>query len=183
MNSLQSQFLVASPHLPDSNFFRSIVLMLEHNDEGASGVVINRPSNNSISKIWDLLGEGGIETSDFVYVGGPVPGPLLALHTHEELGDSRIMPDLFITSQKDRISQLVRQDKHAYRLFSSYAGWAADQLESELKAGGWLTTPARIDEVFSDHNQIWDRITRRINLSILSAVVDESDAPQEAWLN
>ncbi len=80
MNSLQGYVLVASPHLLDSNFLRSVVLIIQHNDQGAFGVVLNRPTNNTIAQLWGLVSQTPCDNPSPVYVGGPVPGPLVAIH-------------------------------------------------------------------------------------------------------
>jgi putative transcriptional regulator len=183
MASLQAQFLVASPQLADPNFYRSVVLMVEHNTEGALGVILNRPSDRTIAGIGDLIGEEFSERGDLIYIGGPVAGPLLAIHAEEDLADSRVMPDLFVSSRRERIVELIRRGESMFRLFLGYSGWGNGQLDGELQRGGWLTTSASVDEVFSDCNTIWERMARRINLQILASIVDAGDAPRDATLN
>ena len=74
MNSLQGQFLIASPHLTDENFYRSVILMISHDQEGAVGFVLNRPMVSSMEEIWAEL-EVDVESGKIIYLGGPVPGP------------------------------------------------------------------------------------------------------------
>ncbi len=80
MKRLQGSLLVASPHLPDPNFFRSVVFMIEHESEGALGLILNRVTNTTLKTIWAALEEREIENEQFLHVGGPVEGPLMALH-------------------------------------------------------------------------------------------------------
>ena len=72
MNSLRGQFLIASPHLPDSNFYRSVVLMIQHDDEGAFGVILNRPTENTVSEIWEMITDEPCESLQPINLGGPV---------------------------------------------------------------------------------------------------------------
>src|ERR1700752_346769 len=78
--SLAGHFLVASRYLPDPNFVHSVVLMIHHTDEGAMGVVINRPSDKTVREVWDMIGYDPVERDDRIFVGGPVPGPLVCVH-------------------------------------------------------------------------------------------------------
>ena len=79
MNSLQGHLLVASPHLPDPNFYRSVVLIIEHNEESATGLVLNRPGPHTIQEIWPEFSEGLCASTKAIRIGGPLSGPLLAV--------------------------------------------------------------------------------------------------------
>jgi putative transcriptional regulator len=181
-SSLQGHFLVASPHLPDPNFFRSVVLMIQHNDSGAFGVVLNRPSRKTVRELWALLGEGGCHCEQAVYLGGPVEGPLLALHTHPACAQNDVLPGLFMATRKEYLKR-VFQSESRYRIFCSYSGWGPGQLESELEAGGWLTHPATLDDIFADADHLWRRITGKIGLQILAPTIGKRGVPDEPWLN
>ena len=77
MSSLQGYFLVASPRLGDENFYRSVVLMVHHDEQGALGVVLNRPTNHALNEIWEEIAGEICESTDPLYVGGPVSGTKL----------------------------------------------------------------------------------------------------------
>ena len=81
MKSLKGHFLVASPHLADANFYRSVVLMIQHDEDGAVGLVLNRPTDNTIAEVWEMISESPCDVQGCVSIGGPVAGPLMALHT------------------------------------------------------------------------------------------------------
>src|SRR5689334_3280085 len=151
MNSLAGQFLVASPHLRDPNFARTVVLMLQHEEQGALGVVINRPGDKTVDEIWEMIDSTPPGCPELVYVGGPVPGPLIALHDQSRLGEREILPKLYMSMQKDAIDQLVKKQNANFRLFSGHSGWGGGQLEGELTVGGWLISPAEVTDVFGDH--------------------------------
>ena len=78
--SLQGQFLVASPHLGDGNFNRSVVLIIKHDDDGAFGLVLNRPTGNTVGDVWRMVTEQELDCDRPIYLGGPVQGPLVCLH-------------------------------------------------------------------------------------------------------
>ncbi len=168
--SLQGSFLVAASHLRDPNFYRSVVLMLEHTDQGAMGLVINRPSAITIGKA--LSQHGTVNGGDApVLVGGPVePTSLFILHNCVALGksDQEIAPGLFLASSEDSFEEVVRTGKKPdasvkFRLISGYAGWGDGQLEGEIARGDWYTIPADAALVLEeDVYGLWEVCTRRL---------------------
>jgi len=183
MNSLQGCFLVASPHLPDPNFFRSVVLMIQHDTNGAFGVILNRPGTKTVSEILRCVGEEPIdECRQLVDVGGPVEGPLVAVHSIKSCTQGEVIPGLFIATRKDLILKIVRA-KRPFRVLCGYAGWGPGQLDSELEAGGWLHCPATIDEIFADGDAMWKRITGKIGLGVLEPTLNGRRVPDEPWWN
>ena len=182
MKSLQGQFLVASPHLPDTNFFRSVVLMIQHNEEGAFGVILNRPGRKTVAEIWALVGEGECQSGEPVFLGGPVEGPLLAVHTNAPCAQSAILDGLYMATRKDYLNRIVRSDK-PFRVFCGYAGWGPGQLENEIEAGGWMSYPAAVNDVFQDPDTMWKHVVGKIGLEILAPSIDTKRVPNEPWWN
>lgn len=181
--SLVGKFLVASRQLRDPNFLQTVVLMLEHGEEGALGVVLNRPTEKSITDVWDAIDADPVENPRPLYQGGPVPGPLIGLHTSEELSEKTVLPGLYLSLQRHSLDELVRQDNHPYRLFTSNSGWGGGQLEGELEIGGWLTAPGTLDDVFADPEELWQTVTKRIGLGIMLPGIDPGDLPPDVSLN
>ena len=82
MKSLAGNLLIASPFLGDQNFNKSVVLIIQHTEEGAFGLVLNRPTNFRMADVWDIVSDDEPCPADAViHYGGPVEGPLMALHT------------------------------------------------------------------------------------------------------
>lgn len=183
MKPLAGQFLVASPHLKDPNFARTVVLMLQHEEQGALGVIVNRPGDKTVDDVWKMIGCDPVGSDEPVYVGGPVPGPLIALHNQREFGEKEIHPKLFMSMQKDTIDLLVRRSGAKFRLFSGHSGWGGGQLEEELQVGGWLTSPARVSDIFSDPAGIWKRVCNEIGLRIVAPNLPPDQRPPDASLN
>jgi len=181
--SLAGHFLVASRYLRDPNFARSVVLMIHHDGEGAMGVVINRPSEKTVREVWDIIGNDPCDRDDFIYVGGPVPGPLVAVHSLEPFSDHEVLPGLYVSTHRDALDLIVRKKDVPLRLFSGNAGWGRGQLEGEFEAGGWLATRATIDDVFADHESIWKTVTQRIGLEIMAPDLDLEHVPPDPSLN
>jgi putative transcriptional regulator len=182
-HSLAGHFLVASRYLNDPNFLKSVVLMIRHDDEGAIGVVINRPADKTIREVWDKLGYDACEREDAIYVGGPVPGPLIAVHTLEPFSEREVLPDVHVAMHRDAIDVIVRKKNIPLRLYSGHAGWSGGQLEGELEAGGWLTTEATREEIFGDHETVWKSVTQRIGLEIMAPALDGKHVPPDPSLN
>jgi putative transcriptional regulator len=183
MKSLAGQFLVASPHLQDPNFARSVVLMLQHEEQGALGIVINRPGDKTVDEVWELIGNEPCGRSESVYVGGPVPGPLIAIHNQRRHAEKEVLPKLFMSMQKDAIDELVRREGDQFRLFSGHAGWGGGQLEGEMRAGGWLTWPASAVDVFADEEAIWQSLCARISRQIVAADIPPERLPENPEMN
>ena len=183
MKSLKGKLLVASHQLSDPNFFQTVVLIIQHEAQGALGVVLNRPSEKSVQEVWEMIGKQPCGSEQLVHVGGPVPGPLLALHTLGAQADGEVMPGLYVTAQENVFQELVNQTEENFRLYSGHAGWGEGQLDAELKAGGWLTTAAVVDDIFSDYQTLWKRIISRIGLKILAPGVRPEQVPKDPGLN
>ena len=183
MKSLAGNFLVASPQLQDANSARSVVLMLQHEQEGALGVVINRPGSKTVDVVWELIEAEPCNCDQLVYVGGPVPGPLIALHTASDLAEREIVPGIYMSMQRDAIDALVRRTDETFRLFSGHAGWAGGQLEGEMHLGGWLTTRAQATEIFGDFATLWKLVCNRIGREIVVPQLPPEQIPPDPELN
>lgn len=183
MSSLTGHFLVASPHLTDPNFAKTAVLMLRHEEAGALGVIVNRPGGKTVREVWELIEAAPCDCDEPVYQGGPVPGPMIAVHTAQKLAEQEILPGLYTSMQRDTVDQLVRQDETHFRLFSGNSGWGGGQLEGELEVGGWLKWPAAVADVFSAPDDLWDRLTSKIGVSIAAPKIDPRQIPKDPRLN
>jgi len=181
--SLTGHFLVASRYLRDPNFAQAVVLMIQHDEEGAVGVVINRPADKTVREVWDAIGFDPCDRDDLLYVGGPVPGPLVAVHTLEPFSEREIVSGVHVAMHRDAVDLIVRKKDLSLRLYSGHAGWGSGQLEGELAAGGWLTTEATKDDIFADHQAIWKNVTQRIGLEIMAPHLNEKSMPPDPSLN
>ena len=183
MSSLQGHFLIASPHLTDGNFYRSVVLMIKHDDEGAFGLLLNRPTENTIEDIWKMVGEEPTDCREPIYLGGPVAGPLVALHRLKSCAEAEVMPGVYFAAHKDELRKLVSQTSKPFRLFTGYAGWASGQLEGEMQMGGWLTMQATKELIFHKADDLWDHVIREIGNDILGPAIKTKHLPEDPSLN
>jgi len=162
MESLQGKLLIAAPSLDDPNFARAVVLIIQHDEDGAFGVVLNRPTDKSIREIWEEIGGGECLSEAKLHLGGPVSGPLLALHTNFALSEQEVLPGVYLSTRKDHLDQLVNEETMDLRLYAGYSGWGGGQLESEMEVGGWMTLPANSDYVFTAEDDLWDQAGKEI---------------------
>lgn len=168
--SLRGHCLVAAKSLRDPNFHKTVVLLLEHNDQGATGLIVNRPSSikvaHALSAHFNLP-----EMDDVVFVGGPVePSALLMLHNADLFQDSESspIPGLYIGGSAESFEKVLQSCGHGadqphFRIFSGYSGWGAGQLEGEIDRGDWLIHPGCCDLLFrSDPYEVYDIVLQKI---------------------
>jgi len=162
VDSLQGHLLIASPGLLDPNFRRTVVLVTEHNDEGAAGLVLNRPSPAPVSELVPQL-EELVETGEQVWVGGPVQtNAVLVLGEFLDPDDAAVplFGSLGFPSLDEPASVVTATTRR--RVFAGYSGWGAGQLEDELARDDWIVEPAVADDAFTDDPQeLWSDVLRR----------------------
>jgi putative transcriptional regulator len=183
MESLEGHLLVASPQLLDPNFARSLVLLIEHNDEGALGVVVNRPVGKTLQELWREVGSAPCHSRQPVYLGGPVPGPLMALHNRPALAEVQPAPGVYFAAKKQHLDTLVLSEKPAYKIFLGHAGWGAGQLESEIEQGAWRSLPATADYVFSTDDELWAAVSRELGHTLLKSMIRVKELPPDPTVN
>jgi putative transcriptional regulator len=162
--SLRGKLLLASPTLLDPNFARTVVLIAEHTEEGAMGLVLNRPAVSTVGEaVPDLAWLTGDDEQ--VYVGGPVAETaviVLAEFDRPEVAGALVEEDLgFIGTDADDPEALDGAVRRA-RVFAGHAGWGPGQLESELEEESWIVEPPRREEIFTDDAEaLWAAVLRR----------------------
>lgn len=166
--SYAGNLLIAVPDLPDTNFYRTVVFMIEHSDDGAIGVVLNRPANVTLADLWDKLnGNLEVQRDAPVYVGGPVNGPVLALHNQYQYSESTIIDGVFMTMARDQLNRLMMDEGGEVKVFSGYSGWAPKQLENEIERGGWLLLDAEPNHVFGSPDELWKSVSHKVGNDIM----------------
>lgn len=184
MTSLKGHFLIAGPKLLDPNFARTVILMIEHTAEGAAGVVINRPTGAIVSEVAEAVLEEPVAWEKPIHLGGPVSGPVVVLHTREDLGDLRLLDGLFSTADAEKLRTLVREREEPSLVIANYAGWGPGQLERELDEDSWLIAPATVDQVFWSGDQpLWDVLSRAIRGQQLAEMLRLRDLPPDPGVN
>ena len=182
-DSLKGHLLVAAPKLRDPNFFKSVVLLVQHDTNGSLGLVLNRPLQVTIRNAWKQLSQTPCQLDGRLHRGGPCEEVLVALHTDVEASDVEVISGLHFSTTKDAIEHLVAHGGQRVRLYIGYAGWSAGQLEGELASGSWLTVPATADHVFSPGVPSWEKIVRDIGHESLSQWIDPEILPDDPSVN
>jgi putative transcriptional regulator len=183
MECYRGHFLIAAPTLPDPNFARALVLLIEHNQEGAFGVIINRPVSKTVQEVWREIGSEPCKSQRPIYLGGPVPGPLLSLHDRPSLGEIEVVPGVFFSAKKNNLDALAADDQPQFKIFVGHSGWAAGQLENEMKQGSWHMLPATAEHVFSTSDELWETVFREMGRNLLMSMLHLDDLPSDPSLN
>lgn len=174
MSYLERQFLIAMPGLEDPNFSRGVTLLCQHNDEGALGITINRPSEFTVS---ELLAQVGLTCSEErvaeqrVFDGGPVHrerGFVLHSPEREYQSSMPVGPDILITTSRDVLEDIAAgRGPERFLVALGYAGWGAGQLEEEMRDNAWLNVMADAELLFDlPVEQRWTSAVARLGIDV-----------------
>lgn len=168
-----NQFLVAMPALDDDNFSHTVTLLCEHNEKGALGLVVNRPTDLSLHDMLDHMSVAheGMQGNPIVHWGGPV-SPERGFVVHTGPGDFestlKISEQLFVTTSKDVLTAIGKGGgPREFMVVLGYAGWGAGQLEAEVLHNSWLNTPADRAILFKlPADERWQAATRLLGVDV-----------------
>ena len=162
----KGRLLLAAPPLEDPNFDRTVIYVLEHHDEGAVGVVINRSSDEALDEPLDRWIDLQTAPSS-VFEGGPVESTALialAAAKDPDVDDEALTPIVGVITSADLTADpaIVAASVNEVRVFRGYAGWGPGQLEGEINAGAWLVLDAQTSDVFTKApDELWREVLRR----------------------
>jgi putative transcriptional regulator len=163
VESARGHLLIAGPSLLDPNFWRTVVLVVEHTEEGALGMVLNRPSETTVGEAVPQL-EELVDLDDQLFIGGPVqPSAVIVLAEFEDATDAALISfdDVGVLgtgSSAEELSAGVRNG----RAFVGHAGWGPGQLDAELEQGDWILEPARREDAFAAApGTLWSEVLTR----------------------
>lgn len=162
MESTRGQLLIAGPSLLDPNFFRTVVLMIEHGDDGALGLVLNRPSQTTVGEATSEL-EQLLELDDPLFIGGPVqPSSLIVLAEFEDAEDAALIAFDDVGVLASGASLQEPSGLRRSRAFVGHAGWASGQLDAEIERGDWILEPALREDAFAEQpGDLWQSVLTR----------------------
>lgn len=171
---LTNQFLIAMPQLADPNFFHTVTYICAHNNEGAMGILINRPLDLDLG---DILTQMDLEPSvkeigtQAVYHGGPVHtdrGFVIHKPEHKWQSSIHVCDDIDVTTSRDILEAMAEGEGPEQALVAlGYAGWAAGQLEQEIKDNAWLNSPANNDIIFTTPDeQRWSSAANLLGIDL-----------------
>jgi len=184
VRSLKHQLLIASPSLVDSFFRRTVILMLDHNDGGAAGIVLNRKTEATLADVAETIFREPFDWDKPLNLGGPVSGPLMVIHRDGDLADQEILPGVFNSIESSKVREILQGRPEPSLLIANYAGWGPGQLENEFGVDSWLTLPATPDHVFwDDPRDLWDVVVKEVNARKLSDFLGLREIPRDPSLN
>ena len=171
---LTNQFLISMPSLKDPNFEKTVTYICAHNEDGAMGIVINKPLEIGLGEIFvqmDISVDNADANNKTVFQGGPVQiDHGFILHQSSKEWDSSIIvsPELTVTTSKDILEAIAEGEGPEESLVAlGYAGWSAGQLEQELMDNAWLSGPADTEVIFNTSSeQCWQSAANHIGVDI-----------------
>jgi len=160
---LKGQLLLDSGQLRGSFFQRTVLLICQHDAEGAFGLVLNRATGSNVGEMIVADLPDALKTFP-LYLGGPVqPSALSFLYSDSFIPDANVIPNLTLGHSLDALRDIGESfsPDRKIRMFAGYAGWNPGQLEEEMKRDAWLTHPASLELVFeTEPTQLWQSILR-----------------------
>lgn len=161
----RGMFLLASPGLSDPRFARTVILLLEYDETGALGLVVNRPTELALG---DALADPlpGAE-GHAVFFGGPVEHRRLIalLRSPEPVGDAQhVVGDVYASGSLDTLRKMLEREGHGadVHAYLGYAGWSPGQLDAEIARGDWVVTPGDAGSIFdTPPHRVWRDLMRR----------------------
>ena len=164
MKSLKGQLILDGGKLAGSEFHQTVVLICEHDAEGAFGLVLNRRGSKKVGDVLAHLSPDTVRRLS-LYLGGPVRPQVLSCLIHEAMMDETmedvVMPGLRIAHSLDELVESEFPVEARFKFFAGYSGWGPGQLDNEMKEDAWLTHPASIELVFDpEPEDLWRRILR-----------------------
>jgi putative transcriptional regulator len=182
MNSLRGHFLVAAPRQLDPNFIKVAILVVGHTNRGAFGVIVNG-AGKDCSRFQQRncrLCSGEKFRFNF---GGPVTGPLMAVHTKASLGERQVLPGVFFSAKERNVLPLMWQAVQPCKILMGYAGWGPGELDDEVERGVWRVVPATPEQVFCEDCDLWTHLSRQASRLQLRIMFNIRHIPADPLLN
>jgi putative transcriptional regulator len=175
-------FLVAAPSLKGSPFEQTVVFVIQHDKHGTFGVVLNRPAAPELKTAWQLL--SGSRSGDSCIVhGGPIGGPVFAIHQEKTLAELEMPGGICVSADKQVLNRLAQRHEADYRIVFGVAGWQFGQLSDEIQQGVWFSLEADPQHLFDDPDFMWENFLRQYGRQVLEEIVEPRHIPENPWLN
>jgi len=155
---LKGKVLIASDNLLDPNFAHAVVLIVQHDENGAMGLIINRALETTVQEAWTQVSSVPYPNNEPLYQGGPCEGPLIVLHTHAAMGQMEVTGGIWLSSDADAVKALVDESVTPLKFFVGYAGWTGMQLETELAEGAWQVAEIDPSLLMATPQGLWEEL-------------------------
>ncbi len=189
--------LVASSLVTDPFYASGVCLIVHQDNEQVIGVMLNRPLKPEAGALMAMLTnptENGAKpinrladqpalSPGLIHFGGPLSGPVVALHQESQFAESEPGSGIYLAAQKQHLEDLIRQHPTTCRLIVGHLSWSTDQFASEIEAGLWHMVPATADAVFASPIEMWPRLIRRATSRSMARWMGTPDAIGAAELN
>jgi putative transcriptional regulator len=164
--------LLSMPQMHDPNFEQSVVLLCDHSDQGAFGLVLNRPTTTAAAEVVALDPPIDAQQGPLLWTGGPVEperGWILLGTAPDEVEPSEateVAPGIFLSTSLDVLRRVIQAPPRRTRVLTGYAGWGPGQLDEELSSSAWLTVDIDPELIFeTPADEMWDRAIRRLGVA------------------
>ncbi len=167
---MAGHLLIASPKMLDPKFHRAVLLILNHSENGAMGVVLNRPLPVNVPELWKALGDTVEVGDDRAHLGGPLSGSITVLH---DVKRQESQGRIYVLEKCDQLAKLLDAlHDESYRFFIGHAGWSKGQLEAEIENGLWMSIPGVPALIFEQPaNDMWLTAVREAGSSFYRDVL------------
>jgi putative transcriptional regulator len=159
----KGKFLIAETSLLDPNFSETVVLLIDYDESGAFGLVINRQTDVELTEVFPDM-KGLKDREDRIFIGGPVEvrRVFLLVQAEEKPGEAELVfGDVYMSHNVSTLSRMVEQGKKEIRVYAGYSGWAPKQLDAEIARGDWLIVEADVYSIFNKTpSEVWKNLMR-----------------------
>ena len=187
---MQGYLLVAAPDCGDANLANTVCMVVHHSRQGAIGVFLNRELDAEAPGLWEQLGGNDEHYSKaLMHLGGPNSGPVIAVHSHQELAEFTSARGVYFAAQVENLRALLSlatqnsDTQQAVKIIVGQANWEAGELEEQYSSGWWLPLPVSSKVVFADKHTMWRQAMREIGNKYIAALAGCTTPPPSELLN
>lgn len=154
---LAGDLVIATPQLNETPFSQTVVLIVQQNETGTFGVVLNRPANERVKRLWrTMTGYSHSAAEQYISLGGPLSGPVFALHQDIDCSEQKVECGLYFATTPQNLKKLACESTMPYKIFFGAMAWQNGQLEKEIDSGAWVLCGASKELIFADSEFQWE---------------------------
>jgi putative transcriptional regulator len=159
--NLAGDLIIATPQLDQTQFSQAVVLIVQQNETGTFGVMLNRPANEQVKRLWRTIsGHTNARAERNISLGGPLSGPVFALHQDIACSEQKVECGLYFATTPQNLKKLVAESTLPYKIFFGAVAWQNGQLEKEIDSGVWFSCVGSKELIFADSEFQWELAVR-----------------------